>query len=449
MANGIPLNDPRLRDPIQNVPDGLNDPLQAKVPGFLESLRNPIDLIREESLPASLYQWLTGNTKKKQAQEALDYIRNNPNLAGTRIYKEAERKLSRFGYLLEDGPMDIDFKEVGNMMKQNPKLFGAELINMLVADPYLLFLPLGYGRLGRAVVNSIRMKTGKRLKYTKLAKQTASDYKVGAFATLATPLVFSTTWQLGEKAELDPKRTSIETTIGATAGALFSVGFAGASAAALRLRVPKIKMDKAAQEVFDKYKLNPDELVTYTKEGNLKYIDELIEKIKKESSDINDRNFDVMKADITVALRTIMENAKDASIASSLKKAATVGGIIGTAQFLTADDEKLLATAKGFGAGIAIYGAGKLLTNSFKTATKSLDEAALSGEAAMDTMKMITVKLNSTATELANVIKNSIPDAVDSRRKIFYYLTEATVDRKTFRYNPKAGKIKASELSTE
>ena len=63
----------------------------------------------------------------------------------------------------------------------------------------------------------------------------------------------------------------------------------------------------------------------------------------------------------------------------------------------------------------------ELLTNSFKTATKKFDEAALQGEAAMDTMKMITVKLNSTATELANVIKNSIPDAVDSRRKIFYY----------------------------
>ena len=71
--------------------------------------------------------------------------------------------------------------------------------------------------------------------------------------------------------------------------------------------------------------------------------------------------------------------------AASLKKAATVGGIFGTAQFLTADDEKLLATAKGFGAGVAIYGAGKLLTNSFKTATKKFDEAALQGEAAMDT----------------------------------------------------------------
>ena len=168
MANGIPLNDPKLRDPIQNVPDGLNDPLQAKVPGFLESLRNPIDLIREESLPASLYQWITGNTKKKQAQEALEYIQNNPELAGTKVYKEAERKLNRFGYLLDEGPMNIDIKEVGNMIKTNPKLFGAELVNMLVADPWLLFMPLGWGRLGRGVVNSIKLKRGKNLQYTRI-----------------------------------------------------------------------------------------------------------------------------------------------------------------------------------------------------------------------------------------------------------------------------------------
>ena len=447
--NDFHLEEFKLKDPIRGVQDGLKEPIQDKTPGFFQSLRNPIDLIREESLPASLYQWITGNTKKKQAQEALDYIRNNPDQAGSKIFKEAERKLNRFGYLLEEGPMNIDIKEVGNMIKQNPKVFGAELINMIVADPYLLFLPLGWGRLGRAVVNSIRMKTGKRLQYKKLAKQTASDYKVGAFATLATPIVFSTTWQLGEKAELDPKRTTVETTIGATAGALFSVGFAGAGAVAQRLRLPKVKIDRAAQEVLDKYKINPDELVNYTKEGNYKFIDELINRLAKEAEDINPRKFEVMKADITVALRTIMENAKDASMAASLKKAAAVGGVFGTAQFLTADDDKLLATAKGFGAGVAIYGAGKLLTNSFRKATKELDEAALSGEAAMDTMKMITVKLNSTAAELANVIKNSIPDAVDSRRKIFYYLTEATVDRKTFRYNPKLKPIASSELSKE
>jgi len=148
MANGIPLNDPKLKDPIQGLPDGLNDPLQAKTPGFFESLRNPIDLIREESLPASLYQWITGNTKKKQAEEALAFVRNNPNLQGTKLFQEAERKLSRFGYLLDDGPMTIDMKEVRNMVKQNPKLFGAELVNMIMADKYLLFMGFGFHKLG-------------------------------------------------------------------------------------------------------------------------------------------------------------------------------------------------------------------------------------------------------------------------------------------------------------
>ena len=44
-----------------------------------------------------IYQWMTGNTKKKQAQEALDYIRNNPRpKSGLRIYKEAERTIKSF-----------------------------------------------------------------------------------------------------------------------------------------------------------------------------------------------------------------------------------------------------------------------------------------------------------------------------------------------------------------
>ena len=70
--NDFHLEEFKLKDPIKGLSDGLKEPIQDKTPGFFQSLRNPIDLIREESLPASLYQWLTGNTKKKQAQEALN-----------------------------------------------------------------------------------------------------------------------------------------------------------------------------------------------------------------------------------------------------------------------------------------------------------------------------------------------------------------------------------------
>jgi hypothetical protein len=63
--------------------------------------------------------------------------------------------------------MDIDLKEIGNLVKQSPGLFGAEMVNMIVADPYLLFMPLGWGRLGRGVVNSLRMKYSKSFQITK------------------------------------------------------------------------------------------------------------------------------------------------------------------------------------------------------------------------------------------------------------------------------------------
>ena len=163
MANDFNLNEFKLKDPVRNIGDGLQEPIKDSTPGFFQSLKNPIDLWREESLPASLYQWISGNTKKKQAPEAYDYLRNNPDKEGGKFYQEAERVMSRFGYLLEDGPMNIDLKEVGNMMKANPKMFGAELVNMMMADPYLLFMPMGWSALGRGVVNSLRLKYAKSL----------------------------------------------------------------------------------------------------------------------------------------------------------------------------------------------------------------------------------------------------------------------------------------------
>ena len=51
--NDFHLEEFKLKDPIKGLSDGLKEPVQDKTPGFFQSLRNPIDLIREESLPAS------------------------------------------------------------------------------------------------------------------------------------------------------------------------------------------------------------------------------------------------------------------------------------------------------------------------------------------------------------------------------------------------------------
>ncbi len=452
MANDFNVNEFKLKDPVRSIPDGLKEPVKDSTPGFFQSLRNPYHLWLEESLPASLYQWMTGNTKKKQAQEALNYIRNNPQQQGSKIYQEAERKLQRFGYLLDDGPMSIDMKEVGNMIKANPKLFGAELVNMIMADPWLLFMPLGWHRLGRGVVNGIRLKRAKNLSMTTVAAKKAdniADIKVGAMATLAVPFAFSTAWQLGEDATLDPKRTVVETTLGATAGALISVGFAGTGALAQRLtQVPKNRVLQIQNQVLNKHGINPEKLLDYNENGIFRSVDELIDEIQKQTRIITDpKKFEVIKADMTAALRQLNEHGRDMSFNAALKRGGTLAAIGATAQFLTADDEKLLATAKGAGAGAAIYLAGRFLTSRLKQMPKDFDAAAISAEATLDAAKMSTVKLNSAAYELANKIKQNIPDAIDSRRKIFYYLTRARVDRKNFRYDGKLKPIADSELS--
>ena len=68
MANDFQLNEFKLKDPITSLPDGLNDPVQQP-PGFFRSLKNPLDLWLEESLPASMYQWMTGNTKRNKLKK--------------------------------------------------------------------------------------------------------------------------------------------------------------------------------------------------------------------------------------------------------------------------------------------------------------------------------------------------------------------------------------------
>ena len=453
MANDFNLEEFKLKDPVSNINDGLKEPVKDSTPGFFSSLRNPMDLMLEESMPASLYQWATGNTKKKQAQEALDYINNNPQEQGSKIYKEAERKLNRFGYLLEDGPMDIDLKEIGNLVKQSPGLFGAEMVNMIVADPYLLFMPLGWGRLGRGVVNSLRMKYSKNFQITKsvselgklkagaqikelarLREAAKLDMAVGSIATLGVPFVFSTSYQLGEKGEFSGKRTAAETTIGATAGALFSVGFAGMGAmVGKNTGLSPERVQKQMISTLNKYK-NSAEAVEYTQNGTFRAVDDILKDIRKEVGVVIDEaEFERIANEVTSFARPTVESAKDIA-KNTLFKAASIGGVVGTAQFLTSDDEKLIATAKGFAGGVGIYAAAKAATAYFGRSGAAFNKAQTEVESALDAASYSTIKYNSYAQELANKIKDTLPDQLDSRVKVFYYLTGATVDE-NFRFN--------------
>ena len=120
-----------LDDNIVDIPDIL----EPKV-GF--NIRNPIELFFEESLPASLYQYFTGNTKAKQAEEARKKLRTlDPN---TDEWKESFRIYNKFGYLLPDESGEkgsFDIKEVAKFVASNPEMLASEMVNAILADPYL------------------------------------------------------------------------------------------------------------------------------------------------------------------------------------------------------------------------------------------------------------------------------------------------------------------------
>ena len=201
LGEGIDL-DAGLVNPNQIIP-------QQKSKGFFATLRNPIELMRYESLPVAAYQYASGNTKEVQAKKAQDFIQANPTLQGTPEYMEAEAVLERYGYALSEQPFSLEALQAA--IKTNPGAMAGEFVNAFMADPYLLFAPYALG--GNALAKFMQANNI-------LAKVPRIQRGV-AIGTVAVPeaAAYSTVMQLGEKGELDANRVAVETAIGG-AGAL-------------------------------------------------------------------------------------------------------------------------------------------------------------------------------------------------------------------------------------
>ena len=141
--SGIDLNNISSGVDLSNVGSGIDlSNISSGIPeqkGFFETLRNPIDLMRYESLPVAAYQYMSGNTKEVQAKQAQQFIDNNPNLAGTPEYAQAQATLERYGYTIDQEPFSVD--ALKQAIQMNPGALGGEFVNALLADPYLLFTP--------------------------------------------------------------------------------------------------------------------------------------------------------------------------------------------------------------------------------------------------------------------------------------------------------------------
>lgn len=137
VGSGVDLSNISSGIDLSNVSPGIEMPQQK---GFFGTLRNPIELMVNESLPRQAFNYLSGNTQQVQAQTAKDFIANNPDLEGTPEYKDAQYRLERFGYLLDERP-DFSLDMLKQAVKTNPGAMAGEFVNAFMADPYLLFTP--------------------------------------------------------------------------------------------------------------------------------------------------------------------------------------------------------------------------------------------------------------------------------------------------------------------
>jgi len=454
MANQPYVYDPKFRDPINDLNDGLNNPLQNKEqspPGFFSTLRNPIELILEDSLPASLYQWITGNTKKRQAEKALRFLEKYPELQNSGAYKEATRIYNKFGYLLEEGNQTFDAKEIVKLAKNYPSVFGAELVNMLVADPYLLLLPTtAFAGVGRGIVNATRLKYQNKFKVLSEVQKTAMkkgayrDIKAGAMTSVLLPFAFSTGLQLGEKGEIDANRTTAETTFGATAGLLISTVIGSISALTSRnTYINQIKVNESINKSLRKYK-DPSEALEIVNE-NPRLINDVFDDLKLNIEDYTPSKIEAIKATITGSTRELLDNAND-SIKSSLVKAGTFGTIGATAQFLTEEDEKVKESIIGFGAGVAVYGILKGLKKALKLDEK-VSRLTLDYDNFTDASLIQSQKILSNVGELRTAQKNLLPDRT-ARRKVFHNIQGTKVNENFFP-DPKGKIIQDSQLTKQ
>lgn len=196
----VPTDD--LAVPEDDLPESV--PVKGK--GFLDTLRNPMDLWRNESIIGNLYDAQQKGVFNKPWGE---------------LVKESKEEISKFS--------------VGQMWDaavQNPGAFLGEVVNGIVADPELLLIPIvGAARLGAtatkaslAVAKAANLGA-KATAATVKAGQIAAGAVAGAATGAATMAPVAMAKQLDEAGVIDPRQVIEDMKGGAAMGAAFGVMF--------------------------------------------------------------------------------------------------------------------------------------------------------------------------------------------------------------------------------
>tara|TARA_R100000231_G_scaffold2671_1_gene4809 strand:- start:129 stop:3935 length:3807 start_codon:yes stop_codon:yes gene_type:complete len=211
-----PINNPAPAA-APDVPKGLTPISEPEAPGFFDSLRPIRDLWKYESLPVAYLQWQgndikgapwLGKSKQENAKIAKEWLDANPDQAGTEEYNYHSKILKLYGYAID--PQPFSMSAVTEAIRTNPGMFGAEMVNMLLADPYLI-LPWFWNPANLSA-KSLQFSAALSKVANSVPRITEGTMKaIGATPTLTA---YSSLHQLSENRMLDPKRTATELAFG-------------------------------------------------------------------------------------------------------------------------------------------------------------------------------------------------------------------------------------------
>ncbi len=204
--------------------------------GYLANIRNPIDLIKNESFVSNVLKIFTGRTQnakeKEKAKFQLDPILKDisdglgeleeQGKVDTPEYESLYKTFTETQDRLDEEP-EFEFSALVDAFKSDPGGTLAEFQNALVADPILALTPLGWEK--AAVMASVKLaKAGKTVQA--IGRTTAGA--AGAATTGAAVIApLSAAEQLNTEGEIDPTQLATETALGAGASVAFGALFQG------------------------------------------------------------------------------------------------------------------------------------------------------------------------------------------------------------------------------
>lgn len=208
--------------------------LSAKMgTGFWDNLRNPVDLLLNDSLPANLIEWAAGSydqgfdrLMEARAVQGQEYTLAHPERYSAAAV-DAARKAKEARVAKQDrGVMDA-WGDLQKAAVESPKKFGATFINALMADPEMLLVPQGLGIKVAATVQRLGKGATVATKAAQIADRIIDPAITGAGLNLA----FAAAHAGSEGHDLTFGEGAVAAGLGAGLGGLFGIFTRGKTAA--------------------------------------------------------------------------------------------------------------------------------------------------------------------------------------------------------------------------